>query len=145
MISTNRKDVRTTFAGLLSSALVGAGKPAQVVYGFRKGNIEGQTPVIVVSSLGTRRDQLSFQGTAPNYQIQVDVFVLYEDQAAGWTEQNAEDTLDDLDLGIAGVVQANQISAGKWDAITFTDWSERTDVSIGGVEYIRESAILEFN
>ena len=145
MISVTRKDVRTQFASLLSAALVGTGKPAQVVYSYRKGDLKGQSPVVVVSSLGSSRRSLTFQGLQPMYRLQVDVFVLYEDTAAGWTESDAENALDDIEKIVADVIAANQVVANYWEGITPVDWSERVDVSLGGVDYIREMTLLEFD
>ena len=145
MISVTRKDVRTQFASLLSAALVGTGKPAQVVYSYRKGDLKGQSPVVVVSSLGSSRRSLTFQGLQPMYRLQVDVFVLYEDTAAGWTEADAENALDDIEKIVADVIAANQVVANYWEGITPVDWSERVDVSLGGVDYIREMILLEFD
>lgn len=141
MISTSRKDVRQHFAGLLSTALSGT---AQAVYAYRKGDFAGSTPVVTVSSLGSIRNPLTFQGMIPSFRLQVDVFVLYNDPASGWTEQNAEDKLDDIEEAITAVVAANQVVSSKWEGIDFAGWSDRVDISIGGVEYIREYLTLEF-
>ena len=79
------------------------------------------------------------------YRLQVDVFVLYEDTAAGWTEADAENALDDIEKIVADVIAANQVVANYWEGITPVDWSERVDVSLGGVDYIREMILLEFD
>jgi hypothetical protein len=144
MIAANRKDVRAQFAGLLSTALTGGAGLVQSVYAYRKGDFKGEAPVVTVSSSGTERNDLTFMGTKPTYQLQVDVFVLYADDASGWTEAMAEDRLDDIEHGIAGVVAANKVLAGYWEGISMTGQSERVDVSIGGVDYIREYMTLIF-
>jgi hypothetical protein len=144
MISNSRKTVRNAFAALLVTALEGSGKLGQAVKSYRWGGIKGESPVIVVSSDGTSRKQLTFMGTVPTYKIQVDVFVLYNiPQDISYTEQTAEDLVDDIEQTIAAVIEANQRTA-NWDSITQTTPSVREDVTLGGVEYIREYYLLEF-
>ncbi len=144
MISDARKTVRKSFAALLTSALVGTGKLAYTVKAYRWGGIQGQSPVVIVSSYGTLRQPLTFQGTRPAYQLQVDVFVTYSTEDATYTEETAEDLLDDIEQVIAGVIAANQRNT-NWEAITQSDWSTREDIAIGGADYIREYMIVEFS
>ncbi len=144
MINDARKSVRKAFATLLTSSLVGTGKLSYTVKAYRWGNIQGQSPVVIVSSAGTMRTPLTFQGTVPSYQIQVDIFVAYSTEDSTYTEETAEDLLDDIEQAIAGVIAANQRTA-NWEAATQRDWSTREDITIGGVDYIREYLIVEFS
>ena len=68
--------------------------------------------------------------------FQVDVFVLYSDLGS-LGEDDAEDAIDNIEAAIAGVIDANQATA-NWTAVTQSGQSQRVDVEIGGVEYIRE-------
>ena len=138
-MSSNRKTAREALATLLSTALTGGGGLAQAVYSYRVGDFGGASPVVIVSSQGSRRERSTFQGSRNTVFLQVDIFVLYA--AVGWTEQDAETRLDDIEAAIAGVVDANQETA-NWLALNWADRSQRVDVAIGGVDYIRELLVL---
>ncbi len=140
----SRKALRRELARLLAEALAGAGKPVQQVLAYRAGDLLGQSPVVVVSSLGSSRPQLSFQGTVPRHRLQVDVFVLYADPASGWGEEQAEDRLDDIEQAVADFIDAHPVWDGFWQGIDRSEWSERVDVEIGGKEYTREVLVLTF-
>jgi hypothetical protein len=132
-MASNRATVRKAFAALLTTAL---GTLTQAVYSYRVGDFGAQNPVVTVSSVGIQRKRATMQGSRATMFLQVDVFVLYSDQAA-WGEDDAEDRIDDIEAVIAGVIDANQAQA-NWFALSQADRSQRVDVEIGGVEYIRE-------
>lgn len=143
MTATNRKTVRKAFAALLATAMVGVGKPVQAVYDFRKGDFQGQSPVVVVSGDGDKRLRFTFEGVKPAYHLQIDIFVLYARTDGTWTEDMAEDVLDDIGLILADTVSDNRKST-DWIELYYTEFSQRLDVVIGGLDYIRETFILEF-
>lgn len=137
MISGSRKEARAHLAGQLAGALVGAGKPAQAVYDYRVGDFQGQSPVVVVSSGGSNRERFTFRGTKPSFELTIHVFVLYADEAGTWTEENAEDALDDIEEVIAETLTANQ-RTNYWEAISFVEPSQTGSVMVGGKEYRTE-------
>ncbi len=143
MTDTNRKNVRAQFATLLSTAMVGTGLPVQAVYDYRVGDFAGNSPVVTVSSVGAARPAFTFRGAKPVYRLQVDVFVLYAMEDGTWTEEQAEDALDDIEKLLGDVIAANR-STAYWIGIEYVDVSQRVDVTIGGVDYIREAFVLEF-
>lgn len=132
-MASNRGTVRKAFAALLTTAL---GSLAQATYNYRIGDFGTQNPVVTVSSAGIQRKRATMQGSRATMYLQVDVFVLYSDLGT-WTEDIAEDRIDDIEAAIAGVIDANQAN-DNWFALTQVDRSQRVDVEIGGVEYIRE-------
>lgn len=136
-MASNRKTVRGALAGLLETALAGS---VQKVYAYRVGDFGTQSPVVTVSASGSARDRATYQGSLARMYFQVDVFVLYADGET-WGEDDAEDRLDDIEAGIAGVVDANQ-ATDDWFALDLEGRSQRVDVAIGGVEYVRESMIV---
>lgn len=140
----NRAAIRTTFADLLTAALVGEDLPAQAVYAYQVGDFAGQSPVITVSSAGSGHGPLTFGGSSARVQIDVHCFVRYADPASGWTEQDAEDTLDAIATEIAALVAARQRSA-HWQAIDYRGDSEADFLPIGGVEYKHERIPLTFH
>ena len=103
-MASNRKTVRQAFADLLETALASL---AQKVYDYRVGDFGNQSPVVVASNAGSRRERISFQGSKVTTYLQVDVFVLYSDEGS-WGEDDAEERLDDIEAAIAGVLDGNQ-------------------------------------
>lgn len=134
-MASARGAVRHELAGLLAAALVDG--LAQAVYDHRIGDFGGQSPVVVVSSAGSGRQRMTRQGSQATMYLQVDVFVVYATPDGMWDEADAEDSLDALEAAIAGVVDAQQVTA-IWQAVDYVGRSERVDVEIGGVEYCRE-------
>lgn len=139
-MSSARMMARTQLATILTSALEDAGL-AQKVYGYRVGDFEGQTPVVVVSSAGGEWTRMTLRGAKTECLLQVDVFVVYATEDAVWDEEDAEAALDDLAQALAIAVAANQVNA-VWQALQFERQSQRIDVELGGVEYARESFLL---
>jgi hypothetical protein len=135
-MASNRKTVRKALAALITSGVTGL----QKVYDYRVGDFGGQSPVATVSSSGSQRERLTFAGSKATMAFQVDVFALYSD-GGSWGEDDAEDAIDDIEAAIADVVDANQVTA-NWRALSLEGRSQRIDVEIGGVEYVRESMII---
>ena len=136
-MASNRKAAREALATLLTTALVGSGKPVQALYDYRPADFGGQSPVVTVSSAGTRRRRMTAMGSRATPLLRVDMFVVYSDQAT-WTEADTEDALDDLEAAVAGVLDDNQRTAA-WQALDYADASQRMSAVIGGVEYAWES------
>ncbi len=139
-MAANRETVRDALATLIGTAAVGSGKPVQAVFNYRVGDFGGASPVVVVSSRGSDRRQLTVRGGRAKFFLQVDTLVLYSDEGT-WGEDDAEDALDAIEAILAGVVAANQVTA-QWAALAYAGESTRMDVMIGGVEYIREAVSL---
>lgn len=140
-MAANRETVRDALATLLQAALVGSGKPVQAVYNYRTGDFAGASPVVSVFSHGADRRRLTARGSRARFFLQVDIFVVYALEDGTWTEAQAEDALDAVELLIAGVVDANQVTA-YWGALDYVMESTRYDVAIGGIEYIQEAILL---
>lgn len=136
MASTSRKTVRDALTGLLQTALVGSGKPAQAVYGYQVGDFGGQSPVVVVASGPIERERKGF-GPCWHTSATLLVYVFVAYAATGWTEANAEDALDSVEAAIADVVLANS-STATWHGLKYEGPTEPDGVEIGGVEYRRE-------
>lgn len=135
-MAVNRKTVRGAFATLLQTAIVGTGKPAQALYAYRPADFAGQSPVVTVSSSGSRRKSTTRLASTADVYLQVGLFVLYSDNAT-WNPDDSEDALDDLEAALATVMEQNQ-SATYWYSLDYSDRSQRMDVMIGGQEYAFE-------
>lgn len=136
MASVSRKTARDALTGLLQTALVGTGKPAQAVYGYQVGDFGGQSPVVVVASGPVLRERKGF-GACWHTTATLLVFVFVAYAAAGWTEANAEDALDSIEAAVADVVLANS-STATWNGLTYEQATEPGSMTIGGVEYRSE-------
>lgn len=142
MTSSTRETARDALTTLLQAALVGAGLPAQSVYGYQIGDFEGASPVVTVSS-GPNRRELQRMGPCwtTTTTLHVHVFVLYSDGDT-WGEDDAEDALDDIEALIADVVLANR-STANWDKLSYAEATQPGGVVIGGLEYRMEYIPLQ--
>lgn len=145
MVAINRETARDALTALLSASLVGAGKPAQAVYGYEKGALNGESPVVLVMSAGSERIQRGM-GSAKyrnTFRYAVNVYVADADSWQSWTEQNVEDALDLIERTIADVVAANRDTA-NWTYLKHADgFSSVVKVVINGEPYVMETILLE--
>jgi hypothetical protein len=138
MAATNRETARDSLTTLLTSALVGTGKPAQAVYGYKVGDFQGQSPVVLVTSAGSERAEATYSQWRNTFSLSIMVFVLYADPATGWGEDDAEDRLDLLEKTIADTLRANYSYAGGWDRIIVDGASQVLEVDLAGDQYLLE-------
>lgn len=135
----SREPVRKALAALLQSALVGSGKPAQVVYDHLVSDLGGASPVVVVSSGPIRRLFENFGECDHAVMVmRVYVFVLYADGSGAWDAADAEDRADEIEALVAQTVIANRHN-NEWNSAAYVD--DPTDpviVEIGGLGYRRE-------
>lgn len=136
-MASSRHTVRDAFAALLNAAMVGTGLPVQAVYAYRVGDFSGQSPVVAVSSAGSRRQRMTKLGSRATFYLLVSTFVMYSDGST-WGEDDAEDALDSIEALLADVIDDNQVTT-NWQALDYYDRSDRVSVEIGGIEYIYES------
>jgi hypothetical protein len=139
----DRATARAQIAALLNAGLVGSGKPAQAVYAYRVGDFGGQSPIVVVTSDGSKRAKKA-QAVRTNtvFKFLVIVFVVYSTQDGSWTESDAETRLDLLERNITEILLENDTVSGQWDQLSRGE-SQTDDVEIGGVMYRREIIPLE--
>src|SRR5688500_12270364 len=120
-MSASRKESRTALAGVLRTEVT----LARSVYAYQKAKLKGQTPVICVTSSGSARGALTMQGSAATFTFDIHVFVLYSD-GGSWTEEQAEDRLDDIEQQIATMVDTFRKST-SWQRLAY---AERTAASL---------------
>lgn len=141
MAQPNRETVRDYLATLLTAKLVTTDEKVKAVYNYRIGDFSGLSPVVVVWSGGSNREQISAM-PQPGvreaiFYLNVNVFVRYA--ATGWTEAQAEDRLDLIEYTIVGVLDNNPKVANVWDAIDYEGRSMREQTVIGGKTYLQEA------
>ncbi len=133
-MSSSRKDIRTALANLLRANV----SAAQAVYAYPPGDIAGQSPVLVVSSRGSRRSDLTFQGQQHDARLAIDVYAAVPITAGSYTDETAADVLDTIEAQIADVVRDTSVLEPTWQAI---DLDGDSTIEIGvwdGAPYYRE-------
>jgi hypothetical protein len=147
--SPNRKEIRKTFAGLLSTALVGDGKLVQALYDYLTFDFAGLSPVVIVLSAGSERRHKGLGAPCSDVLAYLYVYVftvaIEADTSTGqlWTASDSEDKLDDVEAEIADVVRANQ-SGAYWSSIGYAERSAIYEQEIGGKWYRLEHLTFEF-
>lgn len=146
--SVDRRTAREALAGLLGAALTGVGKPVQAVYGYQLGDFGGASPVVLVVSGGSAREQAGLGSArhANRFRLTVLAFVAAADSAAGWSEQAVEDRLDAIDKALADVLADNrgkrQNPGLAWDYIALEAGAFTTvaPAVVGGAAYWMETS-----
>jgi len=144
----NRQAVRDAVAAGLNTALVAGGTGiVTAVYGYHKGDIKGESPVVLVMSRGMDRMQWG-QGTQKyRSQVYLEVLVFVADaetlQTPTWTDQAVEDRLDEIEKEIADWVADNRAMTGVYAYLEHNGQSEVFAVAIGGKPWTMERIILQ--
>lgn len=129
----NRTTVRRALATLLDTALVGSGKPAEALYRYMVSDFQGKSPVIVVSSAPTNRNKQAQVTRVHSFvDLDIDNYVLYS--AEGWTEEQSEDALDELEKAVSDVLMDNDTTE-TWAQLSFKGDSDLDYVAVGGKMY----------
>lgn len=139
-MTRNRKDIRAQLKAILDA---GASIPQDII-GYKPSleDIQAQSPIVSITSAGGSREAFTFQGMrlSPGL-FDITLYVLTTD-GAGFTKDEAEDLLDDLEAEIAGTLANNRSHSGYWQDITWASPSSIADVAREGVTYIREIITL---
>ena len=140
-MTTNRKSLRQALRTLLKAEVTSA----QEVYAYQKARIYGQSPVVAITSAGSERERFTMQGSRLAATFDVHVFVLHSDGAtATWTEEDAENTLDDLEQQIAQACDRNPVKVNGWGRLAYAGASDARNLTkIEGVDYLHEIITLE--
>ena len=142
---STRRQVRDAFAELARGHVT----DAQRVYPLTADDervtqpfdFSGESPVVVVASAGSERQQLTFRGSAPIYYLDVHLFVRATGiDGSGNTVGVADldDTLDGLEHAVGTLISAAQ-NGEHWTAISYDGRSRAEFLTIlDGTEYKRE-------
>ena len=91
MTVANRATVRAALAALISAGVTSA----QSVVDHEPGDLGSASPIIVVSSQGSERPRLTFQGTQSAFSFNVDIFTLAaETESGAYTYADSADVVD---------------------------------------------------
>lgn len=134
-----RSKSRIALAGLLSAGL----PDGTTVLKYRKADPKGVSPMVQVVSGGTARPKATLRGSFPQHDLRIYVLVLHSDPEGSWTEEMAEDKLDQLEDMISEIIDRNQKVEGVWKSISYAEGSIAERVQIGGVPYLLEVIPLQ--
>lgn len=147
MTIVGREGVREAIATLFETNLTGAGKPVQVVKSHYVGTFDS-APAIVIMSAGSERIRktIGIGSTITHVnRLRFDIltFVPSANADLGWTDQNAEDALDEIDELMAEAVEDNA-STDDWHHLAFEPgFSTISPVpKLGGNAYLMELKTL---
>ena len=142
---STRRQVRDAFAELARGHVT----DAQRVYPLTADDervtqpfdFSGESPVVVVASAGSERQQLTFRGSAPIYYLDVHLFVRatgIDDSGTTVGVADLDDTLDSLEHAVGTLISAVQ-TGEHWTAIDYDGRSRAEFLTIlDGTEYKRE-------
>ena len=134
-MATSREAARDALVTLLSTALVGTGLPAKTVTGSKIATLQGATPIVAVLSAGSERSRPPFQGAKATFHLEVLVFV--RQSQTGWTNAQAEDALDDIEVLIANTYEVNTATA-NWEMVDYDGQSTVFEIEVEGTKYYME-------
>lgn len=139
-MTANRKNLRAALQALLDVEV----SSAQAVYAYGATRFDGQSPVLCITSAGSERERITFQGSTLTATLDVHTFVIHRSPDDGWTEANAEDTLDDVEQQIAQACDRNPQRPGKWGLLRYGGPTDaREIVKIEGVDYLHEVITID--
>lgn len=116
--------------------MVGAGNTCQAAYDYMKTTFDGQSPVIVIGSSGTLPTGMTFEGWKLSYYYDIIALIARESEAE-YTEEDADDALDDVAQELMETLQANRKTA-DWQCLEFDGPSVPAPASVGGDPYWME-------
>ena len=139
----NRSVVRKAIAALFTGLTTGGTPLVKVVYDYQIGDLQGQSPVIVVVSGPASHEKISERGlTETHHIIYVHLFVLYATEDGLWTEAASEDKIDAVEKAVTDLVIDN-FAATAWFTLSLGEFSEVTAISMANVLYRHESISVD--
>jgi hypothetical protein len=141
-VTISRQTVRDYLQGLLAAVLVPS--LAQQVYAWQTADFT-QSPLVTISGsgIGRKYEKIGANSAVTDVNLNVHTFVRYAIPETGWTEHDAENAIDALEVAIFGVVIGHrgkaQDGSAPWDLIEYGAPSKMDAVAIRGIEYRRET------
>ena len=137
-MSASRKTARDALTALLSDALVGTGLPVQAIYGYQKGDFDGQSPVVLVLSGGSEREPFALNATHWENEFVFEVLVFVADaDGSSWTDEDVENKVDEIEAIIAATVASNRKTT-NWSMLDYAEKTAVSSVTIAGNPYKME-------
>ena len=134
----NRKTVREALAALIDAKF----SSDWDVFNYKAPKFAGKARNIVVSSAGSRRAIMAAaSGEADSgFRFRIFIFVLYANDAEGWTAQESEDALDTAEKDLVDMCNDNQTNA-NWNRLYIEGESDPDAVIDEGGQVFRREII----
>lgn len=138
----SRKTLRQALATAMTTDLVGAGKAAKKLYRYKPAKFEAETTHIIVLTAAASDRSKQAQPTRAYSSIHFEIwtFVLYS--ADGWTDEQSEDKLDEMEKEIIDWLLDHADNQDSWEGITISP-TEIDVVAVGGKPYRQELIPIE--
>jgi hypothetical protein len=138
-MSYSRETARDALATLLEAALVGSGKPCEAFYGYQVADFGGRSPIAMLVSDGSERDQQTMSTRRVSvFHFLIVSFTLYK--GASWTEAQSQDAMDSIEQIVDETLAANLVNGTTWSDIGYDGKTSTGIVQIlGGDSYRYES------
>jgi hypothetical protein len=156
-MAASRSEVRAEFRALVANELLGEGKLLQALYGYMVADFKQQSPVMVIASSGTDRRPLTFEGSRPDYLLNVYIFVLYaaldgqdtlvlgSDGQPVWSEADSEAAADEIERQFGDFLHLKTTQRGRsWQSISYASPTQTELAFVGGKPYRQETIQLRF-
>jgi hypothetical protein len=126
---TSRQSRREKLAELIAGDVAAF----EAVLAYPPITLDGKSPVCTVHSNGTLYSRQGNALVPAQEHFYVTLFV--RRSAEGWTEEDAENKLDELSAAVAQAVVDHQNTPGFWLSLTWNDVSQPDFGEVGGVDY----------
>lgn len=139
----SRKQVRRAWYQILKTDLVGV--PMEHIKPSRLVNPKGMSPLLYVTSASSERPPLTVRSKKSEFELDIFVLVLLADPTnALWTEEMAEDVLDDVEAQFPGLLVKYRSKSGLWASVDYADKTSVERLPLGGYDYLIEDIPLRF-
>ena len=116
--------------------------PADHVLGYQADDPAGRSPIVQVTSGGLNELEMqTFRGRFPVYHMQLEHFVIHK--AKNWTEEQAEDAIDEMARLALKVIAENKSHAPYWKSMKLEGRTLVDKVQWRGVWYLYEVVPIE--
>ena len=134
---------RQTVREQLAVAIAPYMTSAQGVYDHQPSNDDDGSPLTMVLSAGADRGRETTGGFGAEFLYEIRNLVKHVDANAGWTEENAEDALDAMELEVATFVDQAGGKSANWDYVRYVEGASLIVKTVfGGKPYLQESIQL---
>lgn len=134
MTVINRKDIRSALATALTTNITAAKYVADYL-----ADPQGQMPAVTLTSVGSGGNPLTSDGDTLQHKILIHLLVI-AGKSASWTNENAEDLLDDIRAALDTYIEGNSLTvSGKLYTIERLGDSDISRVAIGNEQYLDET------
>ena len=135
-MTIKRQDVVDT----LIAGLRGTITSAQEVLDYKPSRLDGQTPVVVLESTGSRFKPLTASGVQAEHHFALLVLVRRSDPDSGWTEHDAEQMMNSISEQVKTFIETGGGNTITWGALEMVDGSSVAYfVPEGGIVYLQET------